>query len=316
MISTFPDLVALAIPAFVLLIFAEMLWARRYSPNSYHPGDLVISMLIGLTAFLAGLFFASPAHAITSYVAQFRLSEFSFAWWIWILCILADDFLHYALHRVSHHVRFLWASHVVHHSSQHFNLVVGLRQSATIVFLSALIFRLPLVLIGFPLEMVALVITGNQIYQFWTHSEAVRNCPRWFEFIFTTPNHHRVHHAANPEYLDRNYGGVFILWDRMFGTFTEVESSNPPRYGLVQQLGRFNILICIFHEWSAIARDMWHAPWRYKLAYFFAPPGWSHDGSRETSDQIKARWRSLNADAGQKGMAMEGDGYDRSSQSN
>lgn len=313
MTSNFPDLVAFAIPAFILLIFAEMQWARKYSPSSYHPHDLVISMLLGLTAFLAALVFADPVHNISSYVAEFRLTQLSFALWVWLLCIFADDFLHYALHRASHHVRFLWASHVVHHSSQHFNLVVGLRQSASIVFLSALIFRLPLVMLGFSLEMVATVITGNQIYQFWTHSDAVRTSPRWFSYIFTTPVHHRIHHAANPEYLDRNYGGVFIFWDRMFGTFQSEQAGNPPRYGLVQQLGRFNLLICMLHEWSAILDDMWHAPWRHKLAYFFAPPGWSHDGSRETSDDIKARWRAAKADGGQNRQAMESNINDRSS---
>ncbi len=300
-----PDLVSFAIPAFIILICAEMIWAQRYSKSSYHPDDLIVSMLLGMTAFFAGLFFAGKVHSISSFAMYFRLLNLSYAWWVWALCIIADDFLHYALHRVSHRVRFLWASHVVHHSSQHFNLVVGLRQSASIVFASALIFRLPLVLIGFPLEMVVFVITGNQIYQFWTHSDAVRQCPRWIEFAFCTPSHHRVHHAVNPEYLDRNYGGVFIIWDRIFGTFHPEDDENPPRYGLVQQLGRFNILVCIFHEWAAMLADIWRAPWRYKSAYIFAPPGWCHDGSRETSDQIKERWQGYQRRAGQKSQAME-----------
>jgi hypothetical protein len=117
-----------------------------------------------------------------------------------------------------------------------------------------------------------------------------------------TPSHHRVHHATNPRYLDRNYAGVFIIWDRMFGTFTPEVYDEPIRYGIVKQLGTFNLLWSIFHEWIGIAQDMWTAPWRHKLSYVLREPGWSHDGSRETSDTIRERWL---ATRGQAEMGME-----------
>jgi sterol desaturase/sphingolipid hydroxylase (fatty acid hydroxylase superfamily) len=130
----------------------------------------------------------------------------------------------------------------------------------------------------------------NLIYQFWIHTEAIRRLPRWFEAVMNTPSHHRVHHGVNPRYLDANYAGVFIVWDRMFGSFTPEVDEEPVRYGIVKQLGSFNILWAAVHEWVGIARDVWYAPWRHKLSYLWRPPGWSHDGSRDTSDSIRARW--------------------------
>ena len=131
----------------------------------------------------------------------------------------------------------------------------------------------------------------NLVYQFWIHTEMIRRMPRWFEAVMNTPSHHRVHHAINPRYLDSNYAGVFIVWDKMFGTFVPERDDEPIRYGIVKQLGSFNLLWAAFHEWVGIARDMWSAPGLgNKLAYLLRPPGWSHDNSRETSDSIKAAW--------------------------
>jgi sterol desaturase/sphingolipid hydroxylase (fatty acid hydroxylase superfamily) len=292
MADNLPDLVSIAIPAFMALICAEMLWARRFAPDAYDPKDMITCLLLGFTAFLMAPLLASSITAACDFAAQYRIANLPSVWWVWMLCVFADDFLHYALHRTSHRMRILWASHVVHHSSQHFNFAVGLRQSASIVFLSSLAFRFPLILAGFPAAMVAFVITANQIFQFWTHTQMVRRCPQWIEYIFVTPSHHRVHHAVNPEYLDRNFGGVFIVWDRMFGTFQQEQTDCPPRYGIVHQLGRFNLLVCIFHEWVAILKDVWNKPWRSKFGYAFAPPGWSHDRSRDTTDAIKEKWRA------------------------
>jgi hypothetical protein len=133
----------------------------------------------------------------------------------------------------------------------------------------------------------------NLIYQFWIHTEVIGRMPAWFEAVMNTPSHHRVHHAVNPRYLDRNYAGVFIVWDRMFGSFERERNDDRPRYGIVHQLGSFNVLWAAFHEWIGIARDLWNAPgWRNKAAYLLREPGWSHDGSRETSDTIRALWRA------------------------
>ena len=119
--------------------------------------------------------------------------------------------------------------------------------------------------------------------------------PRWIEAVMNTPSHHRVHHGTNPLYLDRNYAGMFIVWDRLFGTFQPELPGEPVRYGIVRQLGRFNLLWAAFHEWIGVARDVWSAPWRHKWGYVWRTPGWTHDGSRETSDMIRARWHELQA---------------------
>ena len=192
-------------------------------------------------------------------------------------------------------MRWFWASHVNHHSSQHYNLSTALRQTWTGFIAVSFIFRLPLMLIGFHPAMVFFCGAINLIYQFWIHTEVVDRFPRWFEAVMNTPSHHRVHHATNPRYLDRNYAGVFIIWDRMFGTFTPEVAEDPVRYGLVRQIGSFNLIWVSFHEWVGIARDLWSAPWRHKLGYIWKQPGWSHDNSRDTSDHIRQRWQDKQA---------------------
>jgi len=225
-------------------------------------------------------------------LGQIRIAEIPFAWWAFLLCFVLDDLAYYVFHRAAHRVRWFWASHVIHHSSQHYNLSTALRQTWTGFFSLAFLFRLPLFLIGFPPAMVFFCAGINLIYQFWIHTEAIGRMPAWFEAVMNTPSHHRVHHAVNPRYLDRNYAGVFIVWDRMFGSFERERDDDRPRYGIVRQLGSFNVLWAALHEWIGIARDLWTAPgWRNKAAYLLREPGWSHDGSRETSDTIRERWR-------------------------
>ncbi len=204
---------------------------------------------------------------------------------------MADDLAYYWLHRTGHRVRWFWASHVNHHSSQHYNLSTALRQTWTGFFTLSFAFRLPLVALGFEPGMVLTCAAFNLIYQFWIHTEAIDRLPRWFEALFNTPSHHRVHHATNPRYLDRNFAGTFIVWDRLFGTFEPEVAGEAIRYGIVRQLGSFNPLRAAFHEWAAIIRDVSSAPWGSKSAYLWREPGWSHDGSRETSDMIRERSR-------------------------
>ena len=129
----------------------------------------------------------------------------------------------------------------------------------------------------------------NLIYQFWIHTQAIDRMPRWFEAVMNTPSHHRVHHATNADYLDRNYAGTFILWDKLFRTFEPEVAGKQIRYGIVSQLGSFNLFKAAFHEWISIARDVRNAPWRHKFSYMWREPGWSHDGTRETSDMIRER---------------------------
>jgi len=288
-----PDPVLFAIPAFVLLIAGEMLIARARDPLRYCPRDTLTSMALGLGSTIASGLAAGLVFALAVWVSQFRLFAIGWDWYWFVLAFVLDDLAYYVFHRSAHRVRWFWASHVVHHSSQHYNLSTALRQTWTSVFSLAFLFRLPLFLIGFPPAMVFFVAGLNLVYQFWIHTETIGRMPRWFEAVMNTPSHHRVHHATNPRYLDRNYAGVLIVWDRLFGTFEPERRDEPPRYGLVKDLGSFNLLWAAFHEWIGIARDAWRAPdFASRVRYLVAPPGWSHDGSRETSDSIRAAWRA------------------------
>jgi sterol desaturase/sphingolipid hydroxylase (fatty acid hydroxylase superfamily) len=291
-----PDPIDYAVPFFVLLIVAEMIWAKRNAPHKYEPKDTLNSLLFGFGSSVAGVLFGGMAAAIALRGYEMRLFTLPWAWWVWPLCFVLDDFAYYVFHRTAHRVRWFWASHVNHHSSQHYNLSTALRQSWTGFFSINFIFRLPLVFLGFHPVMILFCGAVNLIYQFWIHTEVIGRMPRWFEFVMNTPSHHRVHHGINPRYLDRNYAGVFIIWDRMFGTFARELDEEPVRYGIVKQLGNFNLLWGVFHEWVDMARDIIRAPFGSKLHYLIKPPGWSHDGSRETSDMIRARWDAQNHD--------------------
>ena len=281
-----------AVPAFVLLVLIEMIWARRRAPDAYEPRDTLVSLAFGLGSTVAGLLTGGLVLALALWLYENRLFEIGWAWWAWGLCFVLDDFAYYWAHRTGHRVRWFWASHVNHHSSQHYNLSTALRQSWTGFIALSFIFRIPLALIGFHPAMIAIVGGFNLIYQFWIHTEAIRRLPRWFEAVMNTPSHHRVHHAVNPVYLDRNYAGTFIVWDKLFGTFQAERDDTRIHYGIVKQLGSFNLLWGVFHEWIGIARDVATAPWRHKLGYLWREPGWSHDGSRDNSDTIRARWQA------------------------
>lgn len=289
-----PNPVTYAVPAFILLLIAEMIVSLRRDKSRYETRDTLTSLLLGTGSQVAGAAVGAAVVGMAVWVYQFHLFDIGIAlkqwWWAWILCFVLDDLAYYAFHRSAHRVRWFWASHVIHHSSQHYNLSTALRQTWTGFFSLAFLFRLPLFLIGFPPAMVFFCGGLNLIYQFWIHTEAIGRMPRWFEAVMNTPSHHRVHHGVNPRYLDANYAGVFIVWDRMFGSFVPERDDDPVRYGIVKQLGSFNLLWAAVHEWVGIAKDVWSAPWRHKLSYIWREPGWSHDGSRMTSAMIKERW--------------------------
>ena len=287
-----PNPVDFAVPAFVLMVALEMLWARRRAPEKYEPRDTLTSLAFGLGSTVAGLLVGGLIVAVSLWTYQFRVVTMPWTWWAWIIAFVLDDLAYYWFHRTAHRVRWFWASHVNHHSSQHYNLSTALRQTWTGFFALGFVFRLPLLLLGFHPAMLAFVAGTNLIYQFWIHTEAIKRFPRWFEAVMNTPSHHRVHHATNPRYLDANYAGVFIIWDRMFGSFVPEVDHEKIRYGIVRQLGTFSLLYSVFHEWIGIGKDLWSAPWRHKLSYLLREPGWSHDGSRETSDMIRARWQA------------------------
>ncbi len=288
-----------AVPFFVVAVLVEMIWSRLRQPEAYEPMDTLVSLAFGLGSTVAGALFGGLAAYVFIEAYEYRIFDFGpewwTVWWAWPLCFILDDLKYYWVHRAGHRIRWMWASHVNHHSSQHYNLSTALRQTWTGSFTFGLLFAIPLVLVGFHPVMIGICGGFNLIYQFWIHTEAIDRMPRWFEAVMNTPSHHRVHHATNPRYLDRNFAGVLIIWDKMFGTFTAERNDEKIRYGIIKQLGSFNLLWSVFHEWIGMLGDIWRAPMKHKLSYLLREPGWSHDGSRDTSDTIRERWQQRQA---------------------
>jgi sterol desaturase/sphingolipid hydroxylase (fatty acid hydroxylase superfamily) len=286
------DPVQLAIPAFILLVLIEIGVTRLRREPAYEIRDTAASLAMGLGNLVIGIVLGLATYAAANWVYQYRLLDLGYAWWSFVLVLFAEDLTYYWFHRLSHRSRFWWAAHINHHSSQHYNLSTALRQTWT-GGLFQWVLWLPLALVGFPPALVVFQKGMSLVYQFWIHTETIRRLPRWFEAVINTPSHHRVHHATNPRYLDRNYAGVLIIWDRLFGSFVAEDAREPCRYGIVKNIGTFNPLRIAVHEWVAIGRDLARAPsWRARLAYAFGRPGWSPDGSRQTTDAIRASWQA------------------------
>jgi len=284
------NLVLISIPAFILLMVIEGLYTRKHlGPriHGYGLGDTRTSLLMGVF------------NVIINGATKFAMIPF-FAWvyehrvanlgridqaWSWIVLLFAEDLTYYWFHRLHHEVRFLWAAHVVHHSSERFNLSTALRQPLLTPFTGPL-FWAPLALVGFPPVMILTAQACSLLYQFWVHTEAVDRLGP-FEWVMNTPSHHRVHHGANVAYLDRNHAGIFIIWDRFFGTYEREDDRVV--YGLTKNVETFNLAKVGFHDVVAMVRDVQRAPtFCAKLGYIFAPPGWSHDGSTQTANQLRA----------------------------
>jgi sterol desaturase/sphingolipid hydroxylase (fatty acid hydroxylase superfamily) len=286
-----PDPVQLAVPGFVVLVILEIAVARFGHKGHYEVRDTAASLLMGFGSNLIGLLSAGAIFAAMLWVYRFHLLPIGYTWWAFVLLFFAEDLCYYAFHRISHEHRLWWAAHVNHHSSQHYNLSTALRQPWTGTIALTWIPWLPLALIGFPPPMILFQKGLNLVYQFWIHTEAIDRLPAPIEAAFNTPSHHRVHHARNPRYLDANYAGTLIIWDRLFGSFIAEDPSDRPRYGLIHDIGTFNPLKIALHEWRAILGDVWRAPGlRSRLSYLWGRPGWSHDGSRKTSTMVREEW--------------------------
>jgi sterol desaturase/sphingolipid hydroxylase (fatty acid hydroxylase superfamily) len=287
MLPTVSNLVLYSIPAFLVLIALETLWARRHPEHrGYELNDSVASLSMGIVNVIvsAGAKFLSiPFFA---WVYTHRVVDLGHAdlWWSWLVLLVAEDFCYYWFHRTHHEVRLLWAAHVNHHSSERYNLTTALRQ-ALLTPITGPIFWAPLALVGFPPLMIRTAPGWSLLYQFWRHTEAFDRLGP-LEAVLNTPSHHRVHHGKNVRYLDKNHGGIFIVWDRLFGTFAP--ETEPVVYGLTKDIHSYNLAVVMFHELVAIARDVRRAPTLgAKLGYVFAPPGWSHDGSTLTATQLQ-----------------------------
>lgn len=246
------------------------------------------NLIIAIGAVLSGSLFKLITFSFCGLVYHFRFFSLSNTWWVWILAFLANDFSFYWYHRAQHHVNWFWASHVVHHSSSDYNLLVAFRSPWFTADLSGrIIFWIWMPLLGFhPLLMTA-VYELLQIYQFLLHTEKIKKLPAIIEFIFNTPSHHRVHHGSNLKYLDRNNSGVFIFWDRLFGTFQAEEEH--PTYGLTEKkTSASNTLSFLFGEWRNLFIKAFSAgSLKNSINYIIKPPGWSHDNSTQTANQLR-----------------------------
>jgi sterol desaturase/sphingolipid hydroxylase (fatty acid hydroxylase superfamily) len=281
-------LVLASIPAFLISIGVELLWVLRHEGEprikGYTGKDTFASLAMGLgNVGISAITKLATIAALTA-LYEYRAFDLAGRWWAWLVLLFAEDLCYYAFHRASHEVRFLWAAHENHHSSQHYNLSTALRQSWTTP-ITGPIFWMPLALVGFTPAMVMTAQAWSLLYQFWLHTESVRTLGP-LEAIMNTPSHHRVHHGSNVEYLDRNHAGIFIIWDRLFGTF-EPERA-PVEYGLTTNIHTYNPFRIAFHEWAKLGRDVKRArSIKAKLGYVFAPPGWSPDGSTRTARQLR-----------------------------
>lgn len=292
-IPEFPNLIHYAIPFFIATVILEIILTVKIKMDEYEYKDAATSITMGLVGNVGiGLLTKGLVFGIFLLIYNaFHLFEIPFVWWAWILILFAEDLTYYWYHRISHESRFFWASHIVHHSSQKYNLSTALRQTWTGSFTS-FIFWIPLVLVGFHPVIIIMQMSISLIYQYWIHTELIKKMPKWFEAVFNTPSHHRVHHATNPQYLDRNHAGIFIIWDRIFGSFEpEVEK---PIYGLTSNINTFNPIKVAFSEWFDLLKDVFTSKTSFlnKLKYVLKPPGWKHDGTGILATDMRKEWES------------------------
>ncbi|MFK8049139.1 MAG: sterol desaturase family protein [Halioglobus sp.] len=285
------DLIYWFVPMFLLAFALELFYSRQKNLELFEAQDTKASLWM-----MVYVVFVDLLPKFLFFVLIYTLHELSplkdvvqRQWWAWCLLFVLDDFIYYWMHRLNHQVRLFWAGHVSHHSAIKMNYATALRQGVG-ERIHKYLFWIPLPLLGFDALMIFMMMSINLFYQFWVHTELVDRLPRPIEYCLNTPSHHRVHHASNLRYLDCNHAGVFILWDKLFGSFSAEHPSDPPRYGLTENITSYRPLDVATHEYRAIWRDVCRAQrWQDKLKYIFFAPGWSHDGEDKRSKVLRAR---------------------------
>ena len=253
----FNSYIWIAAPVMLSLVALEYyLTYRKNLKNIYSGKDFLSSLSIGVGNLLVN--FITKVGVFYIIVVFYNLTPWSIphTWWSYIVCFFVFDFLRYWAHRIAHEQRFWWSTHVVHHSSQHYNFSVSFRLSWMQNL--KLIFFLPIAMMSFDPIVFFIIHQIEVLYQFWIHTQLIRKLPQPIEFIFTTPSHHRVHHGINDKYIDKNYGSTLIIWDRIFGTFQEEEEA--PVYGIKKQVYSSNPVYLVFHAWMDLVRDVWRRP--------------------------------------------------------
>lgn len=285
------EAVIVLISLLVILTLAEMYFSYRENRQFYDKRDTITNIYLTTLAFFMNLAVNGTGFFLLQFAYQYRFFQFSNPILYWLVLVVAQDFLYWVLHYTGHYCRLFWAMHVTHHSSEHFNFTTGFR-STVFEPLYRTFFYMPLALVGFNAVDILYAYLLTQLYGNIVHTQYKIPLPNWYAFIFVTPAHHRVHHASNIPYLDKNMGMMFILWDRMFGTFHDEDPAEPVKYGLTHQpedMGPVNVL---FHEWKALLQDARNAPgFKNKILYFVKPPGWSHDGRTQTAKVMQREYR-------------------------
>lgn len=279
-------LMIITTPLYVFVIGLEILLSYFHHKHLYSVKGILQNVYLSVLNASLDLLFRGIYVGILVWAWQYRITEVSNPWAYWILLLLLEDFAFYWLHRIDHFCRLFWAVHVTHHSSEEFNLTVGFRSS---VFqpLYRFVYFVPIALLGFRAEDIVFMYSATQIWGIMVHTQYVKKLG-FLEWFMVTPSHHRVHHASNVRYLDRNMGMCLIIWDRLFGTYAEEVPEDPVRYGLTTNITDQSPVNLVFHEWKKLAFDL-RKPitLSQKLHYLFSPPGWSHDGSSLTADEMR-----------------------------
>ena len=279
-------------PLYLFIIGIEIILSHLLHKQLYTFKDTITNAYLMVLNASIDLIFRLCYLVIWQFFFTRAIIHCNIFWIYWVLLFIGEDFLYYWLHRFDHEIRFFWAAHVTHHSSEYYNFTVGFRSS---VFqpLYRFVYFIPLAWLGFKPTDILFVFAATQIWGIFVHTKLIKRMG-WLEYFLVTPSHHRVHHASNPKYLDKNMGMFLIVWDKLFGTFQPELSEDvyqPIHFGLTKPLGEKNAFSIIFHEWNAILKDISQKdiPLKAKWKYLFGPPGWSHDGTRETSVEMRAK---------------------------
>ncbi|MCB1854408.1 MAG: sterol desaturase family protein [Halieaceae bacterium] len=286
--ETLVGISSMSLLLYAVLVLIELGLEWRSREKFYSLKDTLCSLTTGGMYLLVQVLMRGIYIVALVFAHQFALFDIETNWWSIILCYLVVDFVFYWHHRIVHEVRLGWAAHSVHHSSQHYNLgATAFRQSLFEAVFEPW-FYVPIALLGFDPIVVLIAVELNLIYMFWPHTQRIGKLPAAFEWLFVTPSHHRVHHACNLQYLDKNYSGTFIIWDRLFGTFAEEKEK--PKFGILHPVDSHNPLIVSFSSWGDLFRDLKKASGiRAWLGYLFMPPGWAPDGEGLTTRQMQAQ---------------------------
>lgn len=280
-------LIIITTPIYILVIGSEILFSHLRRKHLYSTKGVIANVYLSALNFSLDILLRGFCLLVLNYFYKFHFFTIENAILYWVILAIAEDFMFYWLHRIDHFCRFFWAVHVTHHSSEEYNLTVGFRSS---VFqpLYRFIYFIPISLMGFEGKDIMFMYAATQIYGILVHTQTVKKLGV-FEYLLVTPSHHRVHHASNVKYLDKNMGMFLIIWDKMFGTFQKEEDNEPVKFGLTTNINTYHPLKMVFHEWANIIRDITKSSsLKNKFMYVFGPPGWSHDGSTKTSTQLQS----------------------------